>query len=426
MAGIPISLNFDLSAYGPIDSRTIATNSYNRNSITYLYPGLKVYQSDINQFYTWNGSTWSSDPNGIYGGSGSLLGNTNVNLGYIGNTTSMGSYNIAMSGSMSSGNVYLSSYFNRHTNGIDWNGVEYRTQYTHDSDTSNTIFISYNPLDTSGSQGGLGFGTGNKTRLTIKNNGTLRIWSPTYSADILLTSLTGSNTYNLPNKSGIIALTNDLNLNNITTNGNTTTNFIQVGGLKLTGPATFSSTIIDSVGSSGSPGQVLSATAGGVKWMTLTNLSSTTNSLIFYDQKGGSFYSSLTAPTTATVSIISLTNSSAPYTATYNFYIDLTIVTSIYNPKAWRVTKGVYSGYTYQSSGGNGTFSVISDNIYQLSGFTFVTPTANVIGLPQFLFTYSIPAGPKVIVSQAFGVGTPTDVTCTINYDWGFNYNLGP
>jgi hypothetical protein len=57
-----------------------------RNNIQYKYTGLRVYQTDTLQSYVWTGLTWSIDGNGIYGGSGSLVGNTNVFLGNIGSS----------------------------------------------------------------------------------------------------------------------------------------------------------------------------------------------------------------------------------------------------------------------------------------------------------------------------------------------------
>ena len=217
MAGIPINSNFDVSTYNPIDSRLVATGSSAKDNIVYKYQGLRVYQTDVNEFFTWNGSTWSTDTNGIYGGSGSLVGNTVVKFGTIGNTVSSQSSYFSMNGLMSSGTAYLTSYFNRHTNGSDWSGVEYRMQYTHDTDTSNTIYISYNPPDSLGNQGGMDIGTGNKARVSIKSDGTFRLWNPTYSADFISTSLTYSTVYNLPSKSGTLALTSDISTSIINT-----------------------------------------------------------------------------------------------------------------------------------------------------------------------------------------------------------------
>ena len=76
---MPISLidNFKINTNLPIDGRTIATNSTDRDSIRYKYDGLKVFQSDTRLTYVWNKSkyldtgltatSWDSDVSEING-----------------------------------------------------------------------------------------------------------------------------------------------------------------------------------------------------------------------------------------------------------------------------------------------------------------------------------------------------------------------
>lgn len=158
MAGISIITNFDLNAPAPIDSRMVATNSIAREGIVYKYKGLKVFQEDTLRTYIWSGATWSFDGDGIYGGSGSLTGNTVISTGIIGNTSSNTSNVLSLSTNTSTDSVNYSTYFNRHSNGTDWTGVEAIVQYSH-TGTSGS-YISFNPFDQSGNQGGLALGTG--------------------------------------------------------------------------------------------------------------------------------------------------------------------------------------------------------------------------------------------------------------------------
>jgi hypothetical protein len=88
MAGILINSNFDLNQNSPIDSRLVATSSVVRENITWKYAGLMVYQTDNKKTYLWDGATWSQESNGgIYGGSGSLVGDTYIDTGVVGSTS---------------------------------------------------------------------------------------------------------------------------------------------------------------------------------------------------------------------------------------------------------------------------------------------------------------------------------------------------
>ncbi len=75
---ISVITNFKVNAYTPIDSRLVATNSAALNEIQYPYEGLTVFTKDRNLNYTYNGSAWQVSSNGIYGGSGSMVGSTDL------------------------------------------------------------------------------------------------------------------------------------------------------------------------------------------------------------------------------------------------------------------------------------------------------------------------------------------------------------
>lgn len=53
--------NFSVNVSKPIDSRMVVANSTARNSITYKYDGMKVFQQDDRKTYIWNSgtSTWT-------------------------------------------------------------------------------------------------------------------------------------------------------------------------------------------------------------------------------------------------------------------------------------------------------------------------------------------------------------------------------
>lgn len=170
MPGISIITNFDVNANAPIDSRMVVSNSTDRNAIQYVYAGLRVYQLSDQRTYLWNGTTWSLDSggNGIYGGSGSLVGNTNVSFGTMGNTANNLSnvFQFDTPNPSSTVRTSMASYFRRHTNASapqQWQGVEFRHEYRV-SDVALGVgvgpYISFNPSDTLSRRGGIAFGTG--------------------------------------------------------------------------------------------------------------------------------------------------------------------------------------------------------------------------------------------------------------------------
>lgn len=217
---IPLLTNFTINQNAPIDSRLVVTSSSARDSITYKYDGLTVFKTDDRTSWTYNAitATWSqnsgSGVSGIYGGSGTLIGDTYVFTGLVSNSAGSSSKKFILSASSSpSNNIYFSSYFNRTVFGSTWPSVEYRMQYSYDSNTSNNVFISMNPLEPIANlSGGIDIGTSNVRRFTITSNGIVRLWSPTYSSDFNTSNLTANRTYNLPNNSGTLALTSDVNL----------------------------------------------------------------------------------------------------------------------------------------------------------------------------------------------------------------------
>ena len=133
---MPISLvtNFDVNASSPIDSRMVVADTTQRNNIVYKYQGLKVYQTNDNSSWVWNGSSWTRDGNGIYGGSGSLVGYTSVDFGNLGST--IGSVSNTLSWSSGSGN--LNQYFLRHSLGNESNGYE-TSLYSIEYNTYNVV-----------------------------------------------------------------------------------------------------------------------------------------------------------------------------------------------------------------------------------------------------------------------------------------------
>ena len=223
--------NFTINTNAPIDDRMVASTSTDRNAISYKYDGMQVFTLDSRTMWTYNASTlsWTAstgvDGNGIYGGSGSLVGNTYVNTGTIADSISAKSYNFVLGSSASTNSIYYSTIFNRHTATGDYTGVEVKNQWSYNSNTSSVAYISFNPLDPiNGYVGGIDFSTSNTRRVTIDKNGVFRLWSPTYSADII-PIINANRIYTLPNKNGTFSMISDLTsltLQNVTSVGATT------------------------------------------------------------------------------------------------------------------------------------------------------------------------------------------------------------
>jgi len=172
MAGIVINSNFDVNQIIPLDSRLVATSSESRSNITWKYEGMKVYQTDNKKTYLWDGATWTQEAGGIYGGSGSLVGDTYVDTGVVGATLNNKSNILFLSSTSGSSNISLSSQFNRHTTtgSPDWTTVEVKNQFrwkTSGGSWTDGPYISYNPSDTNGNEGGLAFGTGDNSAVSV-------------------------------------------------------------------------------------------------------------------------------------------------------------------------------------------------------------------------------------------------------------------
>jgi hypothetical protein len=172
MSGISIISNFDLNQTVPLDSRLVASNSTARDAIQYKYDGLKVYQLSDGKSYLWNGVTWSIDGNGIYGGSGSLLGNTEISLGNIGGSVNDTSYSLSQKGQANTNVVYFENEFSRHTGAVssnEWLGLEYKQQFKYYNGTTlyESAYIAYNPIDPNSKRGGISFNTGDGTSYTL-------------------------------------------------------------------------------------------------------------------------------------------------------------------------------------------------------------------------------------------------------------------
>lgn len=86
MAGINIIDGFKVNASAPVDYRIIASNSTDRDAISYKYDGLKVFLLNDRKTYTYNTTTatWSTDMSGtgntlaMFGASGSNMVNSIV------------------------------------------------------------------------------------------------------------------------------------------------------------------------------------------------------------------------------------------------------------------------------------------------------------------------------------------------------------
>lgn len=224
MVGISVISNFEINGSFPIDSRLIATNLTERDSISYKYDGLKVYITEDKKTYTWDGSDWIEDMNGIYGGSGSLVNNTIVNMG---NDSSFGSqsYYLNMSSNYGILNRIVDSLsvFKKYSTKLKFvkNLSDYTTILSCQSFTHENILFSIN----------------NKDKFGITSSGIMifnEYSNLTYSSTITFNSSFINNvTYSLPLIGGTFAMTdqlsqNTLNLNEITSLGNTTSNDISI------------------------------------------------------------------------------------------------------------------------------------------------------------------------------------------------------
>lgn len=176
MPGIVIQSIFDVMQGAPIDSRLVAYDANERLSINYLYAGLKVYQTDVNRTYTYNGSTWDVEGSGIYGGSGSIVNDTTVGFGTVSDPSLSKSYELVyQADTTGTSKSFLYNYFHRHTiatSGLQWKDIEFRHQYKYldnSGNLKNSAYISLNPLNPNSTQpGAISFHTGFDTNLSEK------------------------------------------------------------------------------------------------------------------------------------------------------------------------------------------------------------------------------------------------------------------
>jgi len=204
---IPIITNFEVNTHGPIDTRLVATNSAALQEIDFPYEGLTVFTKDQNLNYTYNGTAWQVSSNGVYGGSGSLVGNTDVNTGPVGIDLNDKSFEYTLSASSSSDRVQMVTSFIRNSqSGDDYRTVEVRNQvkYVDDGAVLNGPYISFNKDDAK--KGIISLGTPDRSFTTTVerfrvepdaaniNNGAVVIIPSTYSLPLYFTHKTGNET----------------------------------------------------------------------------------------------------------------------------------------------------------------------------------------------------------------------------------------
>ena len=160
---IPVITNFDINASAPIDSRMVVANSTDRTNIVYKYQGLKVFQTSDNTSWFWTGTSWSVEPNGIYGGSGSLSGNTEVYLGLF-DESSMNTNKLSFT---SKNDTTLISRVDQYikSSGIEqgFSGTQYIIEYNGNGVSG--PYIKMNRQDSDNIYGGIGFGVGIDSQL---------------------------------------------------------------------------------------------------------------------------------------------------------------------------------------------------------------------------------------------------------------------
>ncbi len=217
---IPLITNFTINQAAPVDDRMVVTSSSLRDAIQYKYDGLTVFQTDTRSSWTWNATsaTWSYNVagNGIYSGSGSVVGDTYINLnsistGAAANTTSnlLGYYsNLTGVSSI----YYLNTVAVKKSTSPS-SQLSFKIQNSLNS--TNYSYIEFNPDSTD--VGSIAIGNNNTEYLRISNSGNLNLWrgnlilwSPTYSITFNTSYLSANNIYYLPNKTGILAMTSDI------------------------------------------------------------------------------------------------------------------------------------------------------------------------------------------------------------------------
>lgn len=215
---IPIITNFEVNSASPIDTRLVATNSAALNEIKFPYDGLTVYTKDANLNYTYTAiplgqagfpGRWQVSSNGIYGGSGSMIGNTDVNMGSVGGNLDNKSFELVFSASSSSDRAQFVTSFIRNQSGSGFEQIELRNQvrYIDNGVLKNGPYISFNPIDLESQDrvARIAFGTPDKLftktvqRFTIEpdstiNNGAI-VFSPSDDSNATPIYISQNSTY---------------------------------------------------------------------------------------------------------------------------------------------------------------------------------------------------------------------------------------
>jgi len=172
---ISLITNFKVNSNNPIDTRLVATGADGLTNMEYKYEGLTVYRTDTGYSYIWNGTSWNLVSDGIYGGSGSLVGDTTIDEGYVGDNVADFSNSLILSASASTELVNLSSNFRRN----DSSDIEFRHSLLFG--TTSGPYISFNPRsEYLLRRGGVSIGTGDDVnyavteRFKIYNNGLIK------------------------------------------------------------------------------------------------------------------------------------------------------------------------------------------------------------------------------------------------------------
>jgi len=234
---ISLITNFKINSDKPIDTRLVATGPDGLNNMEYKYAGLTVYRTDTQLQYVWDGSTWEISSNGIYGGSGSLIGDTHIDGGFIGTNSTDETYKFILSASSSNEVFNYVSNFSRNSIG----DVRYRNSFL--IGTFSGPYIEFNPGDDPllpTFRGGLAIGTGlidTYERFKIDSNGVIR-FKPTPSLTASLNISNSSESVNFGYNwvgvkdyqsigSSFIRFTNQvLSINHIATNSNSFTHSV--------------------------------------------------------------------------------------------------------------------------------------------------------------------------------------------------------
>ena len=205
---IPIITNFRVNTALPIDSRLVATNSAALSEIVFPYEGLTVFTKDQNLNYTYNGTSWAVSSNGIYGGSGSMVGTTDVNFGLVGSSLDSRASDLIFSASSSTTDrtQLVTSFIRNEANGEESTTVEVRqqTRFLDNGALLNGPYISFNKTDSKKGIISLGTPTRNFTQTverfridpdSLQNNGAVVIIPTTYSQPIYISNTDGITTF---------------------------------------------------------------------------------------------------------------------------------------------------------------------------------------------------------------------------------------